>query len=236
MKTYIILMVLFSSFFINAQVGINTTDPQATLDINGNLVIRTAPITTAMANYDFLVINSVSNEVQRLNGNLGTSVSNPFSATMVKAVEENGISLLDGTLFAGWQKINFGPGHIPINPGSNFDSITDHYTVPSDGIYEVNYEVRYGTGVMLSALNFGGTPSIGILKHTGSGYTVLDERKFSGATVPLLVSILVSSTQIDNMYQLASGDKLSFEMNAGGLTLGLLSSSYASVVIRKISD
>lgn len=125
---------------------------------------------------------------------------------------------------------------MPINPGGHFDAGTDFYTVPSTGIYSINFEFRYGDGVMLSVLNFGGTPRIGILKHLGASYSVLDERKFSGANIPLLLSLIVSNTSINSIYQLNAGDQLSFELNSGGLTLGLLASSYASVIVRKISD
>lgn len=236
MKINITIVALAMSFFSYAQVGINTTEPQATLDVNGNLIVRNTPATPVSGTYDFLVVNSVSNEVQRLSGNFNSNASNPYSSTFAKAVEQDGLSLLDGSLFAGWQKIDFGSGHVPINPGGHFSATNDFYTIPSDGIYAVDFEVRYGTGVMLSVLNFSGTPSIGILKHTGSGYTVLDERKFTGATIPVVLSVIICNTQISNVYKLNSEDKLSFEINAGGLNLGLLGNSYASVVVRKISD
>ena len=235
MKMNIITLIILTCSLSNAQVGINTTDPQATLDINGNLKVRTIPASSVASTYDFLVINSANSELQKVNGSLGTSTDS-FSDTMVKAVEEEGLSLLSGSLFAGWQKIDFGSGHVPINPGSHFDTTTDFYTVPSDGIYEINYEMRYGSGVLLSLVNFSGIPSIGVLKHNSSGYTVLDKRKFSGVSVPLLASIIVSNTTIDSMYELTAGEKLSFEVNAGGLALNVLGDSYASVIVRKISN
>lgn len=235
MKKNYTIAAIFGLLFCNAQVGINTTTPQSTLDVNGNLMVRTVPASATASTYDFLVVSPTTSEVQKVNGSLGIT-TNAFSGTIAKAVEEEGLSLLSGTSFAGWQKINFGSGHVPINPGSHFDATTDFYTVPSDGIYEINYEMRYGSGVLLSLLSFSGIPSIGILKHDSSGYTVLDKRKFSGVSVPLLASIIISNTTIKNIYQLTEGEKLSFEVNAGGLVLNVLGDSYASVVVRKISD
>lgn len=233
MKMNITLMMMLTCFLSNAQVGINTTEPQATLDVNGNIIIRQLDPAPVSGSYDFLVLNQTTKEVEKVSGNIG---SQNVNTTMAKAVEADGVSLLSGTLFAGWQKINFDSGNIPINPGSNFSATTDFYTVPSSGVYVVNYEFRYGSGVMLSALNFSGIPSIGILSHNSSGYTVLEQKKFSGVSVPLLASIIISDAGINTMYQLTAGEQLSFELNAGGLALGLLGSSYATVSIYKISD
>ena len=237
MKKMYALLALSSTILLTAQVGqvgINTTDPQATLDVNGNVIIRTVDVASSSSNYDFLVHNNSTNEVQKINGNLTSS--SPQN-TIAKGVTENGVSLFSGTLFAGWQKIDFAPGNVPINQGAHFNASTDFYTVPSNGIYEINYQFRYGSGVQASLLNFSGVPSIGILRHPTSGpYTVLDSRKFSGVSVPLLLSIIVSDTGINSVYQLNAGDRLSFEVNAGGLALGLLGSSHAEFVIKKISD
>jgi len=46
MKTFIIILSLVVSFFSFSQVGINNTNPNATLDINGNLSIRSVTTTS----------------------------------------------------------------------------------------------------------------------------------------------------------------------------------------------
>ena len=233
MKKIYALGLLASVGLMNAQVGINTDDPKATLDVNGNVVIRTVKPAAAGATYDFLVHNNTTNEVQKFNGNFSSTGVN---STIAKAVDKDNITLLDGTLFAGWQKIKFSPGDLEINGGGHFSAANDYYTVPVDGIYRINYEFRYGNGLQISALNFNGEPAIGVLKHSGATYTVLDSRKFSRAGLPVVGSVILSSTTIDNVYQLTAGEKLSFEVRTGGLNLGMLTSSYASAVIYKISD
>ena len=73
MKMNIITLIILTCSLSNAQVGINTTDPQATLDINGNLKVRTIPVSSVASTYDFLVINSANSELHKVNGYLGTS-------------------------------------------------------------------------------------------------------------------------------------------------------------------
>lgn len=91
MKKRAVLILVVSCVFGYGQVGINTTDPQATLDVNGNAMIRTVPDAPAAADYDFLVRNKTSMEVEKVNGNFS---SPNFSNTIAKAVEEDGVSLL----------------------------------------------------------------------------------------------------------------------------------------------
>lgn len=230
MKQYITLSALLVCFYGNAQkVGINTISPKANLDINGNLMIQTVPASDLANTYDFLVVDPTTNEVQKVNGNFDKNM------TIAKGVTSSGLSLL-GTA-GSWQKINFDPiNDLLINRSSTFEATTDDsYIVPSNGIYQVDYDVLYGDGVQLSALNFTGTPSIGIMKTTGGITTPLDTQKFSGAGIGI-VKILISKASINTVYELVAGDKLSFQMNSGGLTLSLLSTSKAEFVVRKISD
>ena len=174
MKKIYGFFTILSVSYLQAQVGINTTNPQSTLDVNGNVIIRTVDSAATSSTYDFLVHNTVTKEIQKVNGNFNSTA--PIK-TISKGTEKNGITLLSGSLFAGWQKINFASDNIPINEGNHFDSEDDFYIVPSNGIYQIDYSFRYGSGVIASLL---GNTKIGILKHVGSSYTVLDERKFSG--------------------------------------------------------
>lgn len=237
-KNYVMFLFLCAGIFASAQVGINTKTPEATLDVNGNVIVRTVNTAGSAADYDFLVVNSTTNEVQKITGNLAATNVN---TTMAKAVESDGVSLLSGGAYAGWERIDFGGGHVPINPGNHFDAATDVYTVPSTGVYAVNFEFRYGNGVQLQLLSFGGSPRVGVLKQGGpDGYTVVDERVFSGANVSLLgigtLSVTLSSVSMNSLYQFTAGDVLSFEVFRGGISLGLLGDSYTSVTIHKISD
>ncbi|AYO57622.1 hypothetical protein CO230_05495 [Chryseobacterium sp. 6424] len=216
---------------VAAQVGINTETPGATLDVNGNLIIRQVDPATAASNYNFLVVNSTTAEVEQISG---SNTPPAVNTTIARLDEENNLSLLNVSGFNGWRRIDFATADI--NVSNNFDLTDDVYVVPSSGIYAVNYEFRYGDGVILQVLNIGGAPSIGILRQTGAGYTVLDQKTFSGANIPLVASILISQSTINSVYRLTAGDRLSFEVLEGGLALSLLSDSRATVSIYKISD
>ena len=238
MKTHYLLFCA-TFFFSNnfAQVGINTQNPQATLDVNGNFRVNSVEEITALDNnHKVLLINETTKIVDKVDfslfsGNSGLTINTSIS----KSVETDGISLLNIGFFDSWQKIDFNSGHVPINNGNYFDPATDQYTVPSNGIYSVSYYFRYGTGLQASLL--GGTPKIGILRipFDGSPYQVLDSRKFSGVNVGLL-AVTVCTVEINSVYRLTQGDKLSFELDQAGVSLGLLSSSSTSFHIYKISD
>lgn len=244
MKINTIIAVIFCQVFTYAQVGINTTDPQATLDINGNLIVRTVPTTPASGTYDFLVVNSGSNEVQRLNGNLGTSGNASFSSTFAKASRSSTTALLGANIYSGYNRINFLPASLTINPGNHFNATDDTYVVPSTGIYKVEFEFRYGNGVELQLLSFNGNPRMAILKQEASGYSIVDDRAFSAANVGLeagpinlgALSLVLSQGQINSMYPFTAGDVLSFEVFLGGVALSVLGNARATVSIRKISD
>lgn len=233
-KIYILVSTLFM-IGASAQVGINTQTPAGTLDVNGNLFVRTtlaSPVATA---YDVLVVNPTTKEVQKVSTNL-TSAVNP---TIAKAEKANGFSLLTVGLFGGFTPVRFDTAEI--NNGSNFTvstapNIPSFYTVPSSGIYEIKYELRLGNGLKIEALNFSGTPGIAIIKNTSGTNSILDSRSFSGVNLLLLASINITNSTINNVYRLVQGDKISFGFNNGGIDLGLLSSSLASVNIKKISD
>lgn len=231
MRNYItFLLVLCCSLSFAQNVGINTSTPQAILDINGNAIVRTVPTTATAANYDFLVSDPTTKEVQSLNGNFASATNN----TITKAVDTDGFSVLALELAGGYQTIDFAPGTVSINPGSFFDVSTDEYTVPSNGIYEIFYYFRFGTGVQASLLST--SPRIGILKTTGITTTLLDNKAFAGVNLGI-ANITITSSDINSVYQLVAGDKISFGFNRGSLiSLGLLGSSRAEFVIKKISD
>jgi len=239
-KNYYLGIFIFCFIFVDAQVGINTTTPEATLDVNGNVIIREVEDASSSPSYNFLVVDGTTHKVGKVSGNLSGGSGSTSNSTIAKAVEEDGISLISAEFYPGWNRIDFGSGHVPINSGNHFDPSTDTYTVPSAGVYAVNFEFRYGNGVQLQLLNFSGSPRIGILKQKTSGYDVVDERVFSGANVSLFgigaLSIIVSSVSMNSLYTFAANDVISFEVAPGGISLGLLDDSYTSVTIYKISD
>lgn len=56
------LFVMFSMITL-AQVGIKTSDPKSTLDVNGNTMIRQVPKTTTLSGYEIMALNQSNSEV-----------------------------------------------------------------------------------------------------------------------------------------------------------------------------
>jgi hypothetical protein len=148
--------------------------------------------------------------------------------------------LLDASLYSGYNKINFDAADVKIDNGSLVDVVDDTYTVPTSGVYAVEFQYQYGNGVELQLLSFSGNPNIAILQHNGPSYTVIDSRIFSGANVNLLgigaLSVVISQASINSIYQFNAGDVLPFEVFMGGIALNVLGKATTSVSIYKISD
>jgi len=243
-KNYLLACSLILSIITNAQVGINTETPQATLDVNGNLIVRQVNLTPSNSNYDFLVVNPTSNEVQKVTGNFsGGSTTN---TTIAKVSRSGGNNLLNVSLFDQWRKINFQPAGVSINSGNNFTASNDTYTVPSSGVYVINLNYRFNSGLQLSLLSFNGDPRIGVLRRiTSSSYEIVDQKNFSAVNLGLgpigipigVLSLVIADASINSIYVLNQGDVLTFGVYLGGLLdTDLLSNTSTSFFIYKISD
>lgn len=238
MKNLLFLVMMSGSFFSYAQVGINTTTPEATLDINGNLIIRevadaSAPNTT----YEFLVKNQTTNVVEKVTGNLGTVSSNSSIAQLSKA---STTGILAAEIYSGYNRISFEAADVKIDRGANVNVTNHTYTIPSSGVYAINFDYRYGNGVELQLFSLNGNPRVAILKQNGPSYSVVDSRIFSGVNASLLgigaVSVVISQANINSVYEFTAGDVLSFEVFLGGIALNVLGKAATSVSIYKISD
>lgn len=228
-KSPTFLLLLCSTICLSQNVGINTTTPEATLDINGNAMIETVRTAAVTPTYDYMVLDPTTKEVQKVNGSYAPAAN----TTVAKAADRDGLDLLDIGLFGTWQKIDYSPASVSINPDNNFSATSDEYTIPSTGIYEVTYYLRYGSGVNTSLLS---NVRIGILKDAGGTVSLLDERNFDGISVALLLTVTISSATLQSVYQLNAGDKISFALNRGGVNLSLLGDSAAEFVVKKISN
>lgn len=115
------------------------------------------------------------------------------------------------------------------------------YTVPSNGIYNIDYSYRVGQGIRAELLG-SNRPGIILLK-TAKGTTTrqeLDSRIFGGLNLlnlaPLtVVNISLTQAQLSHIYRLNAGDVLEFGVVSGGLALGLLTDASAEIAINKIN-
>ena len=288
MKKYFTLACALCFFAVNAQnVGINTTSPKATLDVQ-----KTAALTFA----DGIIPPRISGDSLKLKENAynashdgtiiyATSPITPSGAVKTKNVNTKGLYIYDasfvntGNVMGIWNAvktadpksaayairatgdlglinldINFFGSTIRTIPLSNTVT-TDYkvdiasaniaankYTVPSTGIYHIDYSYRVGQGIRAALLG-NNRPGVIIIK-TDNGSTSrqeLDSRLFGG--VSLLdagleisaINISLTQAQISHLYSLNEGDVLEFGVVSGGLSIGLLTDASAELSIHKIN-
>ncbi|WP_379964219.1 hypothetical protein [Epilithonimonas sp. UC225_85] len=234
MKKNTILAITIFTNILYAQVGINTSDPKSTLDINGNLKVRNVTtITSLNSNYTLLLRDKTAttgdSEVKEISSDI-------LNANAYYASKSGSWSLLDLGLGNYWSKINLtGANDTKLGAQSLFN--TGVYTAPQAGIYVINYEFQFASGVNLEAL---GGKKLGIIKN---GSTVWDEKLFDGVRVSLLgvtlAAVPLTSTKLTSLVQLGSGDTITFAVNVSGLLpadITLLNSAKVNVYIYKISN
>lgn len=237
MKKYFSLFVVFVlTNILHAQVGINTATPKSTLDINGNLKIRTMPVVSTYPSSDqiiLLVDKNTTNgdfEVKQISADI------LFNNQAYYASKSGGWSLLDLGLGNSWSKINLtGATDTKIGVQSHFTNGV--YTAPQSGVYSVYYEFQFGAGVNLEVL---GGKRLGLIKNTSD---VWDEKLFEGVRVSLLgitlASVPITSTKMSSIVHLNAGETITFAVNTSGLLpidLTLLSAAKINVYIYKISN
>lgn len=237
MKNYLLIILVSGIYTSNAQVGIGTDNPQATLDVNGNLKVREIALTEsippgqAVLYVDNTVIGDAVVKKVTTEGLAEALFNEYFGSTIFAARKSSGISLLNIGLWGNFQPIIFDESDVT---AGNYELISnDGYLVPDTGVYLINYSFTYGTGIQLGLLS--GTPKISIVRQTPSGFSEINFKDFAGITLAGLASLTLSSADLSGMYQLNAGDRIYFGINRDGVNLGLLSSSQATVSIAKIS-
>lgn len=231
MKQIYLSTLFLLPFFAFSQVGVNTDDPQAMLDVDGNMKVRTVPAVTTIDEDDHPILlrdatATGDDEIKEI------SARNLFTNTSVYAGENDGAwDLLNlGISGTNWNKISLtGADYTLGNPTLFNEGI---YTAPETGIYAVHYEFQLEGGVNLNLL---GNKQLGLLKGT----TVVEQKLFDAVRVSLLgvtlAAVPVTSTSLDALVHLNAGETLTFAVETGGAILGLLTDNKVSVSIYRIS-
>ncbi len=224
-------------------VGINTTTPQATLDVNGNLKIRQVPTAASTTGYQILAVNQNTGgdfEVSQLNpqliADLATSGGTTGVAASVYAARKtSGVTLVSVTIFpTGFQAVNFVNAERTVGASAVFTDSDNTYNVPSTGVYAIGFSFRYGTGIQAALL--ANAPGAGIVRTRNGVSTLIDSRSFSGANLGLL-SLTISESSVNSLYPLQAGDKISFGLVGSSLLDGnILGTSTSSFYIYKVSN
>lgn len=225
------ILIAFFGFASYAQVGIGTDDPQATLDVNGNVKIRTIPEVTSLTNDHYILVKDQSasgdNEISQISSSYFTA------ATAYAAESDGGWSLLNlGISGTNWNRINLSSGDTSIGDPTHF--VNGTYTAPSSGVYMVNYEFQLQSGVNINLL---GNKRLGLIKNGD----VIQEKEFDAVRVVVagiinLATVPVTSTNLSSLVQLNAGDTLTFAVETGGVDLGLLTDNKVSLYVYKVAN
>ncbi|WP_278380347.1 hypothetical protein [Chryseobacterium arthrosphaerae] len=234
MKTKIYsLLFACATLPLLSQVGINTTTPTATLDVNGTLKVRDTPAATALPGYQVLAINQGSSEVYKMDPLLLMAGSGS-NTTVYAAKKAASLSLLNVSVFpGGFKALNLKATDRTLGNATLFDDNDGSYVIPSTGVYAVGYTFKYSTGLVAALLSEAG---IGIARTRNGTPTLIDSRMFSGINV-LGIGLSVADTNITSLYSFQKDDKINFgTIETGLITLGAISSSIASIYIYKVTD
>jgi len=237
MKTkFYTLLLSIAAIPVFSQVGINTTTPQSTLDVNGNVIIRQTPQGSSVSGYQVLAINQTNSEVSRLDPALLSGGGSTVNSSVYAARKASGsVTLLSLGIFpSGFRAVNFVNAERTVGQASLFSDNDNTYTVPSTGVYAIGFYFRYGTGLQAALLP--NSPGVGLVRTRAGVSTVIDSRSFSGANLVLL-SLTISESNVNSLYPLQAGDKISFGLTGSSALDGsILATSTSNFYIYKISD
>ena len=229
------MLVLGFSSLSFSQVGIGTDDPQATLDIHGNLKVRDLSEVTSVSNdYSILMQNNSADGDSEIIKISSENFSNPSSGTAYSAKKEGGWQLLGlGIENPNWSKINL-TGTTDTVVGDEDLFTNGVFTAPTSGIYMVGYEFQLVGGVNLEVLN---SKKLGLIKNIDE---VIEEKIFNAVRVSLgplnVLSVPVTSTTLSALVSLEEGETLTFAVETGGVDLGLLTENEVSLYLYKVSN
>lgn len=232
MKTKIYsLLLVCATLPLFSQVGINTSTPTATLDVNGTLKVRDTPAATTVTGYQILAQDNTTNEVYKMDPQLLTS-SPGVNTSVYAAKKTSNLAVLNVAFPGNFKAINFKAIDRTVGSAALFDDDESSYTIPSTGVYVVGYSFKYSTGLITTLLATGG---IGIARTRLGTSALIDSRLFSGVNL-LAASVSMADTSINSIYSFQKDDKINFGTIDPGLTIDILSSTTASFYIYKISN
>lgn len=208
----ILLIASFLFYFTGvAQVGIGTTNPTASLDVNGNLRVRSTTTNNreSVAKDSILVSDSAGN-IQRisskmvLESRLKTFVKGGFSGTSDQAL----------TISSGTVKIPFNTKDFDEN--NEFDVSNNTFKAKTEGIYAIDVQIKANSTSV--ATNFG----VSIQKNE----TIIARCSFSniGVTIAFVnINVTPPVRAVHTLVKLNADDTITFNINTDLINVGLLS-------------
>lgn len=209
MKKIYLLYFIFYLTPIFSQVGIETTAPTASLDINGNLRVRSSNATSneTAAKDSILVTNNLGN-VMRISSQ---KVIQSYFKTCIKGsfTSSSDVSL---TLSSGAKKIPF--DYIEFDSNNEFNTSNSTFTATQGGIYSIDIHIK-STSAIGVALDFG----VAILKNG----TVITRDSFANIGI-LSINATPPVRSSRTLISLAPGDTITFSVLSSLGSLNILGS------------
>lgn len=204
MKKLLLFYLIFHLTPFFAQVGIETTLPTATLDVNGNLRIRSLNVTSnnSAAKDSILVCDNIGN-IKRI---AAKTIIESQLKTFIKG-SFTGSGDISITLASGTKKIPFNVEEFDIN--DEFSLTTNTFTAAQSGIYEVNVHVKSASSLSV-ATEFG----VAILKNG----VVINRDSFANIAV-LSINVTPPVRSIQTLVNLNAGETINFNMTSSLLSL-----------------
>lgn len=204
MKINLLIFAFLVSACACGQIGIGTTAPTASLDIDGDLRIRNVPMETIMeVAEDSLLVISRDGRIKTISA---TEVTTRALPSVVKGVF-SGSGLVNLSLTTGSNDIPFDQEDFDEN--NEYDTTTHTFTAKRDGIYSISVQIEANSTIGI-ATNFG----VMVLKNG------IVEVRNSFANIGVAGSNVtppVRNTQ--TLLQLSVGDTIQFQIE-GDISLG----------------
>ncbi|MBB6369193.1 C1q-like domain-containing protein [Chryseobacterium shigense] len=224
MKRKVISVLLFLiGGQVWSQVGVNTDDPKAMLDINGNLRVRTAEKCLDEACTESILVKNSDGYVQTVSKD---QVFNSNGRSYVSGTGNGGTMLVSISLLPNWGKILFDKELM--DDHNDYDPSIGTFTAPKDGIYAAYVQVK--TSSVVSAGDFG----VGIYVKRGSAAPeLMAEESYAGINV-LSIDVSPSTRKTQSIVSLKAGDQLFFCAKSTLATLNLITGASSSFTIYQI--
>lgn len=209
----ILFFLLFSPIIGWSQIGIGTETPTRTLDINGDLRIRTTSATNReSAAKDSIITVGATGNITRVGSK--TVIESHFKTFIKGGFPANGTSSITVSILANntYSLIPFNTIDFDIN--SEFNTTTSTYTAKQSGIYSVYVSIRANPAL----LSLGNELGVGIFKNN----ILQAKNSFSNIQV-VLANVSPPVRTVQTLLQLNTNDTITFKAFSGGIVnLGLL--------------
>lgn len=228
----------------DAENGLHTQTGTVKLggELTENTTIDTDNHDLAITDLDKITVNS-RNDLNNQNivlahnttGVLNTVDAKTFAlaknTTFLRANKTGNWGLLGVAIVSGLKRIDINSDDVFLGSTSLLNEGT--YVVPESGVYIINYDLQFQSGVDLGLL---GGEKMGILVNNN----IAEVKSLDAVRISLLgitlAAVSVTSSSLNTMIYLEEGDLVTFALSDSNINLNLLGQRKVSIYLYKVSD